>query len=1089
MTDSGNVPPPIQADSSDRSLTSFLREHRETILTQWAEQVLAIFQSKGVGYTSSREALTEGMDHFLAFLLDHIDRGVEFAETQHVPSTESSTGAAFSFSDVLQVQAQLKAVVHDLLTSAYQDTPDTLANMHRTLEEAISETTFETASLYYQMSEHELKESRRETQEVAAVCRMTTAIISSLDRRELCRAAAKELPTLFPFRQLRLAILNDDRTSLRQFQAALGDAQEPQTLDLELTPGSSYEWVISNRKPHLAKDLSQATDFFDDTEDRDRGMRSRVVLPISSRDDILGVLDLVHADGDAYSERDIPVLWQIASQLGVALACMQLLAAERKRSAQLRIVSEVAKHVGEMDVVALLKLAANAIRESFSFFDVAIFLLSPDRQELILTAQAGAYEDVEAEGYRQPQGVGMVGWVAEHAETLVANDVTKEPRRIVAFDGENLAGSEMCVPITVDGKVAGVINIEATDTNAFDVEDVRAVEMISQEIGTSIQWTQLRSERSRTQEALDQEKRKLDDVIDMMGAGLSIINKDGRITRANRTLLDWLETSEESVVDQLCCQIFRQSDKRCTPCNFQIVRDSGKSRTVEQVITTPSGLTRYLQHVYAPLPDESGEITDVIKLTQDVTQNARRVQQLSMLQQLSQEMQGALDLDQLLYLILTCVTAGHQGLGFNRALLFLLDSHQDILEGRMAVGPADPSDAHRAWQEIEERHLTLHELAFRFNRDRHESSPLNRLVLDTRFSLDDEDNFVVACLRGRDPVVVRSLDLAGSGAQALLRDLGGDEFVCVPLVARDSAVGVVLADHRFTGRAIVDADVLLLSMFANQAGLAIERADAYRRLEEQMRQLDEAHDELMRAERLAVVGELAAHVAHEIRNPLVTIGGFARSILRQEDLSDRVRERGNIIVQEVERLERILKSVMDFTKPVQPVKQLASLNSLVEEVVDELWPLAEDHGLDITYDLTPDLEPLSIDPDQIKQVLINIVKNGLEAVVARQEDLPADNESSPASIHLHTRGDDGFAVVSVRDNGIGMSPEVLENIFDPFYTIKVSGTGLGLAVTHKIVTDHGGTINVESEEGLGSTFEVLLPLRGPQQELLEPAAS
>jgi len=1089
MTDDESHPSPTQAESQEASLTAFLRQHRETILKQWAEQVLGVFHSKGVGYASSREALTEGMDHFLAFLLDHIDRGVEYAETQHVPSTESSTGAAFSFSDVLHVQAQLKSVVHDLLTNAYQDRPNTLANMHDTLEQAISETTFETASLYYQMSEHELKESRRETQEVAAVCRMTTAIISSLDRRELCRAVARELPCLFPFRQLRLAILNPDRESLRQFRANLNDAQDPQTVDLELAAGSSYGWIIANRKPYLAKDLTLPTEFFDDTEDRDQGMRSRVLLPITSRDDILGVLDLVHADADAYSERDIPVLWQIASQLGVALSCMQLLAAERKRSAQLHIVSEVAKHVGEMDVVALLKLAASAIRESFAFFDVAIFLLSPDGKVLTLTAQAGAYEDVEAEGYRQPVGVGMVGWVAEHAETLVANDVTKEPRRIVAFDGENLAGSEMCVPIMVEDQVAGVINIEATESNAFDVEDVRAIEMISQEIGTSIQWTQLRTERARTENALEQEKRKLDDVIDMMGAGLSIINRDGRITRANRTLLDWLETDEESVIGQLCCQIFRQSDTRCKPCNFYLVRDTRSSRTVEQVITTASGLTRHLQHVYAPLPDESGEITDVIKLTQDVTQNARRVQQLGMLHQLSQEMQGPLDLDQLLYLILTCVTAGHHGLGFNRALLFLLDGARDTLEGRMAVGPADPSDAERAWQEIEERGLTLRDLAFRFNKERHESSPLNRLVLDTHFPLDDEGNFVVACFRRRDPVVVRSPDLAGPGAQALLRDLGGDEFVCVPLVARDNAVGVVLADHRFTGRAIVDADVRLLSMFANQAGLAIERADAYRRLEEHMRQLDEAHGELMRAERLAVVGELAAHVAHEIRNPLVTIGGFARSILRQEDISDRVRERGNIIVQEVERLERILKSVMDFTKPVKPVKQLSSLNSLVEEVIDELRPLAHDHGLDITQDLAPDIQPLSIDPDQIKQVIINIVKNGLEAVVARQEELSADAEVPPAALHVHTRGDDGLAIVTVHDNGIGMSSEVLENIFDPFYTIKVSGTGLGLAVTHKIVTDHGGAINVESQEGQGSTFEVRLPLTGPQQELLEPTAT
>ena len=1186
------------ADS--QALTQFLRDHREEILRRWSKEVLAVFQSKGVGHTSSRLVLDDGMEHFLGFLLDHIDRGVEFAGTQQTPDAAPSTDAAFSFTDVLRVQAQLKNVVRAMLAKAHHGQPEAIAGLQRTLEQAINETTLETASLYYQMSEYELRESRKETQQVAAICRMTTAIISSLDRRELCRATARELPGLFPFKEFRLALLHEDQASLRQFLAEAGSSDEPVTRNIELADASSYQWVIANRKPHVAKNIAQHAQFFDDAEELRAGMNARMVIPIVSRDETLGVLDLVHTQAEAYSERDIPVMWQIASQLGVALHSMRLLAAERKRAAQLHIVSEVARHLGKMAIEDLLKLAARAMQESFDFYDVSIFLLSSDRQELVLTAQAGAYEDLAAEGYRQAVGVGMVGWVAEHGEMLLANDVAKEPRRIVAFEGENVAGSEMCMPIKVEGEVAGVINIESTEIAAFDIGDCSAIETISQEIGTSIQWSRLRAERAQAEReaaearkqldyigrsislgiaatdmdglythwgsgserltgytagevvghlnpadlirssfdlkstlerctaeshasdevlietkderhiwvqqvwvnlrddagrrlgfacymedvtqrreaetALRREKQKLDNVMDVMGAGLCIIDESQRITWANRTLLDWLETDEATVLSSVCCQVFTKRDQRCVPCNFELVRQTGKPRTVEQVMTSKSGVTRYLQHVYAPLPDESGKVTNVIKLTQDVTQNALRVQQLSLLHQLGQEMQSTLDIDRLLYLVLTCITAGHHGLGFNRALLFLVDDQDHSLQGRMAVGPTDASDAMRSWREIEEQRFTLYDLAFRYNKHRHESSPLQRLTRDTQFPLDEQGNFIVDCVRRRKPVLVRSISEANPSMRPFLSQMGAEELVCVPLVTKDRAVGVVLADNRFTQRPIGQSDVQLLSMFATQAGLAIDTADAYRKLEDQMRQLDQAHEDLMRAERLTVVGELAAHVAHEIRNPLVTIGGFARATLRQEDLSDRVRRGSQIIVQEVERLERILKSVMDFTKPSQPVKRRTCLSSLVAEVVDELRPMAHAEGTAITFEHSSGLDDVALDPDQIKQALINIIKNAIEAVAARHVDAPTQGPTPLDVIHVRAKAQDGSAVVWVTDHGTGMSSEVLENIFDPFYTIKVGGTGLGLAITRKIVTDHAGSIRVESEEGVGSTFEVSLPL-------------
>ncbi len=1196
-----------ESDAIYGLLKRLLRERREEILRRWGAEVLAAFRRRGRGYDSSGEALQESMGHFLAFLLEHVEKGAEYAGEGEDAAESKEGGFAFQFGEVVEMQSHLKGVLLEMLRKSMGEDSERWADLEDAVDRLVNETSLETASLYYRMSEHELEASRRETQQVASICRMTTAIISSLDLGELCRTLGAELPSLAPFRQARISVLSEGGDSLRQVWVAPGEARPAQQRHIELDEKSSYYWVITRREPHVVSDLETTRGFFDDEEERAQGMRSRIVLPIVTRDEVIGALDLVHDQPGRYAERHVPILSQIASQLGVAVECMRLLTRERKRAEQLRIVGEMVRQVGSLGARELLARTAEAIQESFDFYHVSILLVDRAANEVELVACAGASDEQTTAGYRQPLGEGMVGWVAQHGEKLVANNVAKEPRRIIAFDWELAAGSEMCLPIQLDGEVVGVLNVESSQVDAFDADDVRAMETISDEIAAAMQWARLRAEREQAEraaaeareqldyigrslslgiaatdldgvyvhwgpgsarltgfepaevigqrspadfarsdydlkalidtcrseghaevevlmqtksdapvwvrqvwtnlldaggehvgyvcymedvtqrreaeEALRQERDKLNRIIDLMGAGLCIIDSDGRITYANQTLLDWLAVDEQTARELRCCELFKRSAERCAPCGFEIVVRTGKPHRTEQWIMSPDGQTRYLQHVYAPLRDDSGAITSVIKLTQDVTQNIRRVQQVSLLHQLGQEMQGTLDLDRLLYLVLTCITAGQQGLGFNRAMLFLINEKERQLEGRMAVGAIEQEEAIRAWREIEDQHMTLREMIERYDPEALAASPLQQLVSSARFSLDDH-NFLIDCIRERRAKVVDSLEEAGESARAFLEKIGGGQFVCAPLVAKDKAIGVVLADNRFNARSISPEDVRLLSMFATQAGLAIDTADAYRRLEQQMLDLDKAHERLMRAERLAVVGELAAHIAHEIRNPLVTIGGFARNILRQKGLDEKVRRNAHIIVQEVERLERILKSVMDFTKPSQPIIQQQDLNELVKDVVEELRPTAQEEGVDIETDLSDEVGEIPIDPDQIKQVLINIIKNGVEAVAAAR-DQAEDGEPPPARpILVRTEAGEGFAEVSVQDWGVGMPQEILENIFDPFYTVKVDGTGLGLAVTQKIVADHGGEILVESEEGVGATFRIRLPLeRGPEEPL------
>jgi len=230
------------------------------------------------------------------------------------------------------------------------------------------------------------------------------------------------------------------------------------------------------------------------------------------------------------------------------------------------------------------------------------------------------------------------------------------------------------------------------------------------------------------------------------------------------------------------------------------------------------------------------------------------------------------------------------------------------------------------------------------------------------------------------------------------------------------------------------------------------------------RELRESQDRLLRSERFAAVGEAAAYVSHEIKNPLMVIGGFIRQLQRRFFGEDQAaQEKFTIVIDEVKRLESYLGDLRDFTRPAAPVMQKVDINQVIREEQALMQEAAKEKGITIVDSLQSDLPPVEADRNQMKQVLVNLIKNAMEAL------------EDEGSIILATGVTEGQIWFSVHDTGKGIDPESLAKIFDPFFTTKDKGTGLGLAVINKIVIDHQGTIEVESTPGEGSTFTVKLP--------------
>lgn len=219
-------------------------------------------------------------------------------------------------------------------------------------------------------------------------------------------------------------------------------------------------------------------------------------------------------------------------------------------------------------------------------------------------------------------------------------------------------------------------------------------------------------------------------------------------------------------------------------------------------------------------------------------------------------------------------------------------------------------------------------------------------------------------------------------------------------------------------------------------------------------------ERLANSERMAALGEVAAKVAHEIRNPLVSVGGFAQRL--EKKLSGNLKEYATIITNEVQRLEDILRDILGFVRQVRLSRTDVDINELLKETVSLVENEAADREILIETDFS-DVPEILVDPDRIKESLLNIVKNAIQAVVTQ----------GTISVKTFTWGND--VVVEIRDTGPGIDNKDMPFIFDPFYTTKPSGTGLGLAITRRIIEEHRGRIKVASHPGEGTTITIYLP--------------
>ena len=296
----------------------------------------------------------------------------------------------------------------------------------------------------------------------------------------------------------------------------------------------------------------------------------------------------------------------------------------------------------------------------------------------------------------------------------------------------------------------------------------------------------------------------------------------------------------------------------------------------------------------------------------------------------------------------------------------------------------------------------------------------------------------------------------------------------VPLKFKGEVIGTLTVLDDRPEKTFTNDDVHLLELLAPQAAISIRNARLYQELEARITAQQLAEARLVRSARLAAVGEMAAGVAHELNNPLTTVTGFVELVMEELPTDSQQRADLKLVLEEAHRARGVVRRLLDFSRPAEDQRIRTDLSELVTQVIPLVSHLARTTGVTINTELSEGLPWIYMDPNQIKQVLLNLIHNGLQSMSLGGE--------LTINTHMETREVSGKTtdclVFEVIDTGDGIPPENLERIFEPFFSTRPAGkgTGLGLSVSYGIITSHGGWIEVDSDLAKGSRFTVYLPL-------------
>ncbi len=428
------------------------------------------------------------------------------------------------------------------------------------------------------------------------------------------------------------------------------------------------------------------------------------------------------------------------------------------------------------------------------------------------------------------------------------------------------------------------------------------------------------------------------------------------------------------------------------------------------------------------------------------------------------------ELDDILNAVLAGTTSG-EGLGFNRAFLFIVSDDGHTLEGRCGLGPGSPEEAGRIWHEIAREDMGLFDILDGARGQLNDAShPMNILATSIKISMEDHENILVRSL-----IENRSFIVARHGGPGIVESskmcelLGNMEFAVAPLFAHGAKYGVIVADNLYTENRISEHLLYSLDLFVGLGSIAICQSKICRTLEGRMKRLQEINKAveeqkhlLVETEKFSAIGMLLDRLLHEMKNPLSAIGGIS-TVMRRKESDPLKREYLDTIIRESEKLEQTLSRIAELQDSGPMSMELVDLGSTVRVIVAMFKAEIEEIGIALHENYPEAAVTVMADVEKFKQAVLNILRNSLEAMP----------DGGVLVIVVARKGDD--AELRISDSGLGIARGHFRKVDNPFFTTKFHSLGLGLSRSKQIIEQHGGTLRLTTNRIGGTTCIISIP--------------
>jgi signal transduction histidine kinase len=414
-----------------------------------------------------------------------------------------------------------------------------------------------------------------------------------------------------------------------------------------------------------------------------------------------------------------------------------------------------------------------------------------------------------------------------------------------------------------------------------------------------------------------------------------------------------------------------------------------------------------------------------------------KIKQLTAIHETGKAILSVLDLNQLLTVIMNILSNVCR---INRAVIMLVNENENRLE-------------------------YIHGKGFK--------GKIPEAIKNYKVSLDRLSNILVRVTNTGRPEYVPEVKSSSLRKENIILTYGKPTSVfVVPLITRSKVIGVIATDG-MDHKGIPKETRETLEVFSPQIAIAIENARLYSRLEEQMRELKESHSLLSRSEKFSFLGNLAARLAHEIKNPMTAIGTFIQMIPQKYHDAEFREKFHDIALEETARINNLITELLDLVKKKESNFELNDLHELIDKMILLISPQSHAKRIEILRRFDPAIHEVWMDGDKMKEVILNLLSNAVEFT-------PEGGIIEIFTKHTKESGKPAAIHVEIKDNGPGIPQSMINNVFDPYFTTKHkssmhSGTGLGLFIAYQNMQDHHGSIEVNSKVNEGSVFKIILP--------------